>query len=459
MHKLKQIFSFGVRHLREYPQVLHTATVAVIVVGLFSYVVWSFSSLAQRAYERTAEVRIGALLDGIALAAQWGADDPQALEEELARIMLQNETLAAMEVWRRNPTNSNAPHYFERVAAVAREGFPLSVWDRSESIVAFALGDGRRQTYLRLDEFGGERLYLAARAFPQGDGYVRAVLYISQADVAISRQIFESYALTFVLVLVVILLLFRVARITDYALLYERLREADALKDRFFSLASHELRAPITVVQGYLSLLAERLRSEDERSLAEKAARASDMLLQLVNDLLDVSRLSEGRLSFSITCTQAFCVCNDVVEAFRQLAENKRLSFSFVCAKDIWVRVDTDRLRQVLNNLVSNAIKYTLQGSVALRVNLSEDGKWVVVEVEDTGLGMSSEEQQHLFERFYRSARESVRREAGTGLGMWITRELVTRMDGTIAVESIEGRGTKVQVRLPACQPSSREEG
>ncbi len=453
MGSLRQALRLGVRHLREYPQVGFTALVALLVVGLFSYVIWSFSALAQRAYERTAEVRIGSLLDGVAFAAQWKREDPSVLEEALARIMATNDTLAALEVWVR-PSQGQT---YRRVAAVARQGFPGEVWARAKPIVGMALGDPLHQTYLTLEEVAGNRLYLAARALPAGDGYVRAALYLSEADVALSRQLFISYALTFALVLAVILLLFRVARITDYGILYERLREAEALKDRFFSLASHELRAPLTAVRGYLSLLAERLRAKEELELATRAQKAADLLLQLVNDLLDVSRLAEGRMSFSLRCVAVGEIVNEVAQTFQTLAKAKGLTLRIEGGEGVHAIADPVRLKQVLTNLVSNAIKYTEQGSVVIRAQRKEGEDSVSIEVEDTGIGMSAEEQRHLFERFYRSARQEVRREGGTGLGMWITRELVTRMHGSIAVESIEGRGTKVRVILPACSKPLQE--
>jgi len=230
----------------------------------------------------------------------------------------------------------------------------------------------------------------------------------------------------------------------------ERLRELDLMKDEFVSLVSHELRTPLTSIRGYLELMLEEagnLTPEQERFLGV-VDRNSERLLRLVSDLLFLAQVDAGRLAIEREDVVFEEVVQDSIEALRPIAESRRIELVTSIAPLPSLLGDRARLAQVLDNLVSNALKFTPEGgrvSIALRV----DGDRSVLEVEDNGVGIPAAEQTRLFERFFRSSRATDNAIPGTGLGLAITKAIVERHDGRISVESREGVGTSVRVELP----------
>lgn len=255
-----------------------------------------------------------------------------------------------------------------------------------------------------------------------------------------------------VTVLLVVLFLAASTRLWGYASLYRKIREVDRMKDEFISIASHELRTPITAIKGYVSMVQDGSYGPVNARIREglgKVGQSSDRLGQLVEDLLDVSRIDQGRLQLKISQVIPSVAAQATVLELTPMAKAKGLTLDVAYNGEIPMALaDPDKLHQVLVNLVGNAIKYTEVGAVELRV--MADGSWVVFRVKDTGIGMSAEAQAHLFEKFYRIQSDQTAKIRGSGLGLWITKQLVELMRGQIEVQSIEGTGTQVIVRLPA---------
>ncbi|HJV32630.1 MAG TPA: HAMP domain-containing sensor histidine kinase, partial [Patescibacteria group bacterium] len=168
-----------------------------------------------------------------------------------------------------------------------------------------------------------------------------------------------------------------------------------------------------------------------------------------VEDLLNVSRIEQGRLSIDAVPTQPEEIVRGVMDELETNAKNKSLAFAFEApaAPLPKIAVDPARLKQVLVNIVGNAIKYTPKGSVTVSAYL-DDGK-VKIKCTDTGLGMSPQARTRLFEKFYRIATDATRTIPGTGLGLWITKQLVELQKGQIYVDSIEGVGTQMSIVFP----------
>jgi PAS domain S-box-containing protein len=231
----------------------------------------------------------------------------------------------------------------------------------------------------------------------------------------------------------------------------ERLRELDRLKDDFISLVSHELRTPLTSIQGYLELLldggAGELGSEQARFLAV-VDRNSKRLMQLVGDLLFMAQVEAGKLALDLDEVDLSQVIGECLEAARPIADERQLELVAEIQDTPSMLGDRSRLAQVLDNLVSNALKFTPHsGRVSVRV--STEGDDALVEIVDTGVGIPAEEQERLFERFFRSSNATEQAIPGTGLGLTIAKAIVERHEGTITIESAEGAGTTVRVRLP----------
>ncbi|RLC89702.1 MAG: histidine kinase [Chloroflexi bacterium] len=230
-----------------------------------------------------------------------------------------------------------------------------------------------------------------------------------------------------------------------------RFREAEALKDTFISIVSHELKTPVAIIKGYAETLS-RPRAQRDPALMKEMLGAiveeSDRLASLVDDLLDASRLQAGGLPFQdVEEVDLSAVARHVVERYRLQAQNHDLVLDFPPDFPA-VEGDPRRLDQVLDNLVSNAIKYSPQGG-EVRIAGQATPAEVTISVRDSGIGVPLEEQERIFERFYRVESPETRAVSGTGLGLYLTRAIVRAHGGRIWVESAPGRGAIFYVVLP----------
>jgi signal transduction histidine kinase len=220
----------------------------------------------------------------------------------------------------------------------------------------------------------------------------------------------------------------------------ERLRELDRLKDEFISLVSQELRTPLTSIRGYLELLLDGGAgelTEDQNRLLAVVDRNSKRLMRLVGDLLFLAQVEAGKLALELDAVDLDDVVTEAVEAAKPLADEKGIALrTSVDAMPVLVG-DRSRLAQALDNLVSNALKFTDHGG-SVDVRVSSAHGHAVVEVEDTGIGIALEEQAQLFDRFFRSSAATERAIPGTGLGLTIAKTIVERHGGTRKPSRVE---------------------
>lgn len=233
------------------------------------------------------------------------------------------------------------------------------------------------------------------------------------------------------------------------------------MKDEFISMASHELRAPITGIRGYLKMILDKSFGELPDEVEEKltlVASETDRLHDLVEDLLEVSRIEQQRIDLDIKPLDSQSIIEGMIQTFALQAKEKGLELKFTKQADLpKMKADESRLKQILVNLISNAIKYTPQGSVSLSSELVTGKQPMIkIKVSDTGLGMTAKDRDKLFEKFYRVKNEKTSGITGTGLGLWITKQLILLMKGDIYVDSIENVGTHVTILLPADQVDSK---
>jgi signal transduction histidine kinase len=230
----------------------------------------------------------------------------------------------------------------------------------------------------------------------------------------------------------------------------DRLRELDRLKDEFVSLVSHELRTPLTSIRGYVELLLDEGSEldQDQRRFLGVVDRNSERLLDLVSDLLFLAQIEAGKLAIEVAPVDLKRVVEECVETSSPAADAKGIELNASMERVPKLQGDRTRLAQVLDNLVSNALKFTPSGG-RVEVRLKAVNGDAVLEVEDDGLGIPEEEQEQLFERFFRSSRATESAIPGTGLGLTITKAIVERHGGQIEIESAEDAGTTVRVRLP----------
>jgi signal transduction histidine kinase len=229
----------------------------------------------------------------------------------------------------------------------------------------------------------------------------------------------------------------------------ERLREVDRLKDEFVSGVSHELRTPLTSITGYVELLLEDIETPLHRKQLEIVDRNAERLLALVDDLLFAARLQDHRLELERLPLDLRALVEESVAAARPRAEAADVQVSVAAGGEAPIKGERVRLGQVLDNLISNAIKFT-PGGGRVDVSIAPRDGTVCLEVTDTGIGIPEEERARLFERFYRSQSALERQIQGTGLGLYVSKAIVEAHGGRIAVRSGEGQGTTFIVELPA---------
>jgi len=228
-----------------------------------------------------------------------------------------------------------------------------------------------------------------------------------------------------------------------------RLRRLETVRRDFVANVSHELKTPLTVVRGFAETLAEDDPPEEtRRQFAQSIAAHTRRMQRLVDDLLDLSRIESGGWVPAPQIVDVATVVGDDVSAARATADRKgiRLDVSLGADADR-VYADATALRQVIGNLVENALRHTTTGSVTLRT--SRDGNGVTVSVSDTGIGISAEHLPRIFERFYRADPARSREEGGTGLGLSIVKHLVDAHGGRVHAESTPGVGTTVSAWFP----------
>ncbi len=231
----------------------------------------------------------------------------------------------------------------------------------------------------------------------------------------------------------------------DNSKLLEDVKALSAKKDEFIALASHELKTPLTTIKGYLQLLERREKDETGKIFINKTLTQVDKLNDLISDLLDVSRVQSGKLPLNTETFDMRQLVLEVIETMHYTNKTHHVNFNNK-AKSILIKADKRRIEQALINLLSNAVKYSPNAD-EVSLELETDNENVTVRIKDEGIGLTPVQQHKIFTRFYRAEGNS--NIAGLGLGLYLTKEIIERHNGTIGFNSKPGQGSEFYFSLP----------
>jgi len=231
----------------------------------------------------------------------------------------------------------------------------------------------------------------------------------------------------------------------------EELKKLDELKSQFFANISHEVRTPLTSILAPIQTISQGDAGDltnEQMSLIEQVYRNSLRLLDMINQMLDFSKIDAGQMKIILEELDLTEIVKDMVAIFKEVAERKGIKLRYIKKSEIpMVFIDRTKFERILTNLVRNAIKFTKDGSVLIR--LKSEKNWIILEVVDTGIGIPADHLPHIFERFRQVDASTTRKFEGTGLGLTIVKESVDLMKGKVSVDSELGKGTTFRVEFP----------
>ena len=233
----------------------------------------------------------------------------------------------------------------------------------------------------------------------------------------------------------------------------KQLKEMDEFKTRLYTNITHEFRTPLTVILGLSEQISDNLETLPTETTKEHLGLISSNgknLLLLVNQILDLSKLESSSMVVNLVQTDIISQLQNIIESFSPFANTKKITLKFQTElENLQMDFDKDMMLKIISNLVSNAIKYTNEGGKVHLLAELQDEQTLILKVIDTGTGIPKEQVPHIFERFFQATTESLQKQIGTGIGLSLTRELVSLLEGEISVESQLGIGTTFTIQLP----------
>ena len=444
---MKNIFSRAVSFIRENPSITYSLVLVFLIPVAFFINTYLINSSYEADINKITQKKAVLVEEIITKSFSDSLKDETKIQAIIDGIVTEDSEI--IEITVSKPLEDGQ---FEVVASNQRDLVGTKQENElRQNILAWSTQEG----IAFLDQKDGGRFWRVTKAiYGSGDekiGLMSISLSLAGTDNLINKTIYRSYWVLILTIVIVLLFVSNQAKLFGYALTVTKLKELDKMKDMFISMASHELRSPLGAIKGYLDFLKEKkevLADGEAKQYVDNITISVDRLNGLVSDMLEVSRLEGNRMPMKIESVDVNKVIGESIEEIKSQAIQKGLALSFEPVENnSFVLADGNRLKQVLINLIGNSIKYTPQGSVTVSVGLKD--KELGITIADTGIGISSEDQANLFGKFYRIQNDKTKNITGTGLGLWITAEIVRRMNGRISVESIEGVGSHFTVYLP----------
>lgn len=439
----KRVFGF----IRQNPAVLYS----LFLIVFLPLVLWWNTSFTIKSFEKNIDLTLQKkALTVESILGEFISDKVSqldVLQEKIDRISKENPEIKRLRVI------TYQDDKFKIVASQDEGELQRDISDPSLSLAWH-----QEQNIAHLVGTKEERFWKLIKPIWTEDGEKVALLSLAlslkNTDTLISRTAQFSYSVVIAAILVTLFLVLHHTRLFQYLKLYKELQRVDKMKDSFIRMAIHEVQTPIVNIRGYIEALkekTEKLLSSAQKEDLSRISISAKNLSELIYDILAVVRIEQGALDFSPKKLFPQKVVEEIVESFKLKAKARNLSFLYRKSEGAFViNVNPNRFREVLTNLIENAIKYTSTGKIEVKEWIDEKKQRYYISFEDTGIGISGEEQRRLFERFYRIKSKETAGISGTGLGLWIVKNLCQQMGGDVTVESIKGVGSKFTISFPA---------
>ncbi len=377
---------------------------------------------------------------GVPRIADWCAVDMRgeggAIEQLAIAHVDPDKVQWARELNKANPPDPDAPTGVPNVLRTGRSEYYPEITD--EMLVAAVKNDEELELARRLQLASIMTVPMRVQ-----EATIGAITFVgaesgrhyTQADLAIAEEVASRAALA-----------------VENARLYREAQQAIAVRDEFMSLASHELKTPVTSLKMYTQVLQRQAERRGEADMIDrfvKMDRQIDKLTGLINDLLNVARIEGGRLEYLDESFDLNTVVRESVDAVQTTTAKQTITIQGALDRPLWG--DGERIGQVVTNLLTNAVKYSPQADRVI-VRLAREGENAIISVQDFGIGIDDEQQQQIFEQFYRVSDPSEKTYPGLGLGLYIASEIVKRHRGTVVVRSAKNQGATFTVTLPLIQ-------
>lgn len=372
--------------------------------------------------------------------------DTEFLQKQIEKISAQTLEIKDLKIITRKNDRFKiiASQKKEEVGKIIKEDSLSWSWDREQNI-AHLVGVKK------------ERLWEIVKVFKNEEGkkvfLVTLRFSLETTDRLIARTVLISYFFVFIGILLILFLVFQHTQLFQYLKLYQELRKTEEIKDTFFRMAIHELQSPITNIRGYVETIKDDLREKIPSQNLEDLRRISlsaKSLSELIDDILKVVKIEKQILDITSQEISPTKNMEEVISSFRPQINSKGLKLKYKKGQEKWIiRVNPFRFREILTNLLDNAIKYTISGEIEIEEWIKSSEKKYYFFIKDTGIGISGEEQKKIFQKFYRVKIRETADIPGTGLGLWIVKNLCERMGGSLSLESIKGTGTKFTLSFP----------
>lgn len=425
----------GWTRVRANTKLLFLVVVLFIFPLLFVTVLERFYDVAAANIQTVEMQSIGVLHDSVAALVEAA---PRRSAEAMQAIVDQNPDLSAFRLYAETGTEVMEVQYANEPELIGATG-------TAPTLLKTTLQEPG-QTYSTTIYRGDIRYIQSARAIKTDNTtlYLYSEHSRQQIDTVLAKRKLDAYIVLSIIFAFVIALAYWISRQSDWQRKYETLASTLKERDLFSNMIAHEFRTPLTAIKGYASFLQEAQDlTDEERRFADTISESAQRLVLLVNDFLEVARIQSGRMKLEYSKLDVRSSIETVVQSLDEEAKAKNLNLVYTPALQPQIlSTDANRFVQILTNIVSNSIKYTATGTVEISCDVERKG--IVIRVKDTGMGISADDQQKLFAPFSRVGGVEKTTTTGTGLGMWITKQMIEMLGGSIAVESIKDVGTHV---------------